>query len=286
MQKCRNFSQDDNRRPPADRKINSTFNDAPALKKADIGIAMGIKGTEVTKDAAAMVLADDNFASIVAAVEEGRTIYDNLRKTLLFMLPTNCAEALVILVAMLFSLSMPITPVQILWVNMVTAITLGISLAFEPSESNVLYRKPLNPKASIIGRYFSFRIIVVSLLVATVTFMSFVFLKSQGEALARTVAINTLVFSELFYLFNCRKIHETVIGINLFSNRVALLVAGVLVAIQIAFTYLPIMNTLFGTVPINIIDWSYSVIAGLFIFFIVKLEKKLTVGMRKKYDVF
>lgn len=251
-------------------------NDAPALKKADIGIAMGIKGTEVTKDAATMVLADDNFASIASAVEEGRTIYDNLRKTLLFMLPTNGAEALVIVIAILFNLTMPITPVQILWINMVTAITLGMALAFEKSESNVMSRPPMEPSAPIIGRYFGFRIGFVSLLIGLVTLLAFLLLKEQGIELARTVAINTLVFAELFYLYNCRKVDESIFNRGLFSNKVALLVSLVLLLLQAGFTYLPFMNTLFDTVPVRPVYWLYSLVGGLFILLVVELEKKIT----------
>lgn len=248
-------------------------NDAPALKKADIGIAMGIKGTEVTKDAAAMVLADDNFSSIASAVEEGRTIYDNLKKTLLFMLPTNGAEALVILTAILFGLTMPITPVQILWVNMVTAVTLGLALAFEKSESNVMSRPPLPPEAPMISRYFFVRITFVSLLIGAITMAVFMILKEQGEELARTIAVNTLVAGELFYLFNCRKVNDTVIRRDFFANKASLLVSAILISLQIGYTYLPFMNTLFDTVPITAGQWLIPLSGGVVVFIIVEIEK-------------
>lgn len=251
-------------------------NDAPALKKADIGIAMGIKGTEVTKDAAAMVLADDNFSSIAAAVEEGRTIYDNLKKTLLFMLPTNGAEALVILTAIIFGLTMPITPVQILWVNMVTAVTLGLALAFEKSESNVMNRPPLPPDAPMISRYYLARIAFVSLLIGAITMAVFMFLKDQGEELARTIAVNTLVFGELFYLFNCRKVNESVLNKSFFTNKAALLVSAILIILQIGYTYLPFMNTLFDTIPMSIEQWLFPLAGGVIVFIIVEIEKFVT----------
>ncbi len=129
-------------------------NDAPALKKADIGIAMGIKGTEVAKDASEMVLTDDNFASIVNAIEEGRTVYDNIRKSLLFILPTNGAESLVLMTAILLGMVLPITPAQILWVNMVTAVTLALAIAFEPMEDQVMARPPRAPDEPLIGGFF------------------------------------------------------------------------------------------------------------------------------------
>lgn len=254
-------------------------NDAPALKKADIGIAMGIKGTEVTKDAAAMVLADDNFSSIASAVEEGRTIYDNIKKTLLFMLPTNGAEALVVLIAIIFGLSMPITPVQILWVNMVTAVTLGLALAFEKSESNVMKRPPLLPSAPMISKYYLIRICFVSVLIGMLTLIVFLSNKNQGEDFARTLAVNTLVFGELFYLFNCRRVNGSILRSGFFSNRPALIVSIILIFLQIGYTYLPFMNVLLGTVPISVIDWLIPIITGLLIFVVVEIEKLIS----KKY---
>src|SRR5690606_22737366 len=151
-------------------------NDAPALKKANIGVAMGIKGTEVTKDASEMVLADDNFASIVNAIEEGRTVYDNIRKALLFILPTNGAESLVLMSAVLLGIIMPITPVQILWVNMVTAITLALALSFEPKEKNIMAKPPRSKNKPILGKFFIWRIIFVSFLIGILTLAAFAYL--------------------------------------------------------------------------------------------------------------
>src|SRR5271166_32797 len=182
------------------------MNDAPALKRADVGIAMGIKGTEATKEAAEIVLADDNFASIERAVEEGRTIYDNLQKAILFILPTNGAQALVILVAVILGLDLPLSPVQILWANMVTAVTLSLALAYEPSEPGLMRRPPRRPGTPILGEYALWRIAFVSLLIGGMTVAVFLFEERRGytNEMAQTMAVNTLVLGQLFYLFNSR----------------------------------------------------------------------------------
>lgn len=261
-------------------------NDAPALKKADIGVAMGIKGTEVTKDSAAMVLADDNFSSIVSAVEEGRTIYDNLRKTLLFILPTNGAEAFVVCAAIIFGFIMPITPVQILWVNMVTAITLALSLAFEPAEQNTMKRPPRNPKESILGGYFLFRIAFVAFIIGMFTLFLFSYFGNRGCNLAysRTIAVNMLVFGELFYLFNCRKIHHTIFSKGFLGNRFAFIVSGILILIQLGFTYLPFMQLWFDTAPLRAVDWFYPLAGGALVLLVIEIEKLFSnlIKMNKK----
>jgi magnesium-transporting ATPase (P-type) len=189
-------------------------NDAPALKRADVGIAMGVKGTEVTKEAAEMVLADDNFASIAHAVEEGRTVYDNLRKAILFILPTNGGEGLTIFLAILLGRTLPLTPVQVLWVNMITAVTLALVLAFEPPEADVMKRPPRDPKANLLSGYFLWRIGLVSAVMCAGTFGIFLWLRSQGvaEKMAWTVAVNTIVMFEVFYLFNTRFIPALVLN--------------------------------------------------------------------------
>ncbi len=251
-------------------------NDAPALKKANIGIAMGIKGTEVSKDAAEMVLADDNFASIVNAIEEGRTVYDNLRKTLLFLLPTNGAEALVLMAAILLGTAvMPITPVQVLWVNMVTAVTLALAITFEPMEEKVMQRPPRKPDEPILGKLFVWRIVFVSFLIGALTFLAFNYMQSLGEneEVKRTVAVNTLVAGQLFYLFNCRKIKLPSLGKGFFNNKYAFIAAGALIVLQVFFAYTPFMNTFFGTAPIQASYWLYPLVAGVAVFFIVELEK-------------
>lgn len=250
-------------------------NDAPALKRADVGIAMGIKGTEVTKEASEMVLADDNFASIANAVEEGRTIYDNLRKAILFILPTNGAESLVIMAAVIMGIVMPITPAQILWINMVTAVTLALALSFEPTEKGVMKRPPRRSGEPILGGYFLWRILFVSLLIGGFTLLLYYWLKENGYALetARTIAVNTLVAGQLFYLFNCRKMVETSVGKGFFGNRYAFLAAGVLVVLQLLFTYAPFMHEWFGSYPIELSYWLFPLVGGVGVFILVELEK-------------
>ncbi len=250
-------------------------NDAPALKKANIGIAMGIKGTEVSKDASEMVLADDNFATIVHAIEEGRTVYDNIRKALLFILPTNGAEALVLMAAILLGILMPITPVQILWVNMVTAVTLALALSFEPMEENVMERPPRKPGEPILGKLFLWRILFVSFLIGGITLAVFKYMQSVGldDAGSRTVAVNTLVAGQLFYLFNCRKIKTPSLGKGFFNNKYAFIAAGALVLLQLFFAYTPFMNTFFGTAPVEASFWLYPLGAGIAVFMLVELEK-------------
>jgi magnesium-transporting ATPase (P-type) len=250
-------------------------NDAPALKKANIGIAMGIKGTEVSKDASEMVLADDNFATIVSAIEEGRTVYDNIRKALLFILPTNGAEALVLMSAIMLGIVMPITPAQILWVNMVTAITLALALSFEPMENNVMERPPRGAGESILGKLFIWRITFVSVIIGGLTLGVFGLLRNNGldDATARTIAVNTLVAGQLFYLFNCRKIQSPAIGKGFFNNKYAFWAAGALIILQMGFVYLPFMNTFFGTRSIAATYWLYPMAAGALVFLLVELEK-------------
>ncbi len=261
-------------------------NDAPALKKANIGIAMGIKGTEVSKEASEMVLADDNFASIVNAIEEGRTVYDNIRKALLFILPTNVAEALVLMSAILLGIVMPITPAQILWVNMVTAVTLALALSFESMEKNVMERPPRGAGESILGKRFFWRITFVSVIIGGLTIGVFSLLRNNGleDVMARTIAVNTLVAGQLFYLFNCRKIETQSIGKGFFSNPYAFWAAGALIVLQMVFVYLPFMNTFFGTRPIAAIYWLYPLAAGALVFLLVELEKFIILRFKQASD--
>ncbi|MFO7809821.1 MAG: cation-transporting P-type ATPase [Candidatus Delongbacteria bacterium] len=259
-------------------------NDAPALKRADVGISMGIKGSEATKEAADIVLADDNFASIERAVEEGRTIYDNLRKAILFILPTNGAEGLVILGAVAFGLVLPVTPVQILWVNMVTAVTLALALAFEPSEPGIMERPPRDPKSSILTKEFVRRIVLVSVLIGGSAMLIFVYIRSAGysDELARTIAVNTLVCGQVFYLFNSRYIYKSALSLKrLFVNRIAWLTVGVLAVLQILFVYVPFMQKWFGTENMAIRHWLLTVGIGAGVFLLVELEKKIS-GFLKK----
>ena len=251
-------------------------NDAPALKRADVGIAMGIKGTEATKEAAEIVLADDNFRSIERAIEEGRTIYDNLRKAILFILPTNGAESLVILVAVVFGLVLPLTPVQILWVNMVTAVTLALALAFEPSEPGLMRRPPRERGAPILDGIFLWRIGFVSVLIGGATIAVFVIERRMEMPLelARTLAVNTLVFGQIFYLFNSRFLRESSLCSGLlFTNRGAWLAVGVLLVLQLGFVYAPFMQLWFGSAALEPRHWFVPLGIGFGVFLLVEAEK-------------
>lgn len=259
-------------------------NDAPALKRADVGIAMGQKGAEATKQAADMVLADDNFATIAAAVKEGRTIYDNLKKAILFILPTNGAESLMLIATVLFAFEhVPITPLQILWVNMVTAVTLALALAFEPSEPGIMKRAPRNPKAPILSGYLLWRIGYVSGLIAVAALVLFFYEMGQGMSLnrAQTVAVNTLVIGQIAYLFNTRFIWQSSLSVRrLFANPVAWSVVGVLMVLQFGFTYLPFMQAAFNTGAMTLADWGIVGGVGLGVFLAVELEKAVVRWMQ------
>jgi magnesium-transporting ATPase (P-type) len=252
-------------------------NDAPALKRADVGTAMGINGTEAAKEAAEMVLADDNFASIAHAVEEGRTVYDNLKKAILFILPTNGGEALIILAAILFGFhQLPLTAVQILWVNMVTAVTLALSLAFEPAEANVMKRPPRNTDEPLLTPHLIWRIAFVSVILMSGTFGLFLWEMDRGMSIghSRTVAVNTLVMFEIFYLLNARFIHASIFSRAGFSgNRYVLFAIVLLLLLQWGFTYLEAMQGIFGTRAIEAVIWLRIVVVSSSVLFLVELEK-------------
>ncbi len=253
-------------------------NDAPALKRADVGIAMGVKGTEAAKEASEMVLADDNFASIAHAVEEGRTVYDNLKKAILYLLPTNGGQAFTIFIAILLGLTLPVTPVQALWINMVTAVTLALALAFEPPEPGLMKRPPRDPAVPILSGFLIWRVVFVSVLLVVGTFGHFVYMEMQGVGieLARSVAINTLVMGQVFYLFNSRYILEPVTNAQgLLGSKAVLIAIVVLVVLQGLFTYAPPVQTLFGTAGLGLEEWTRVLAFGVALFFIVELEKAI-----------
>ncbi len=251
-------------------------NDAPALRRADVGVAMGHKGTEAAREAAEMVLADDNFASIAHAVEEGRTVYGNLKKAILFILPTNAAQASMVLLAILAGLTLPITPVQILWVNLVTAVTLALALAFERPEPDVMRQPPRNPAEPLLTRFMLWRIGFVSVLLVAGAFGLFLWALERGLTLeaARTIAINALVMGEIFYLFNCRRLTAPVVGWRgLADNPAALVAVAVLLLLQAAFTWFAPMQALFGTAAPDAAAWLAIVVFGVLVYAIVELEK-------------
>jgi magnesium-transporting ATPase (P-type) len=251
-------------------------NDAPALKKADIGVAMGIKGTEVTKEAADMVLADDNFASITAAVKEGRTVYNNIEKAILFILPTNVAQALVILVAILAGLTAPITAPQILWVNMVTSVTLGLVISFEPHELDVMNRPPRLVNRPILDGFGVWRVVFVGVALLALTLWAFFWMKSLGasDSLARTTAVNALVFGQVFYLFNSRYKLDSSLSLKAhLGNPYLPLGIGAVIVLQFLFTYVRPLQTLFETESMPLWVWPRLLLGGFVFFLVVELEK-------------
>ena len=252
-------------------------NDAPALRQADIGVAMGRGGTEVAKEAAAMVLTDDNFASIEAAVEEGRGVWDNLVKFITWTLPTNFGEGLVIVVAILLGSTLPITPLQILWINMSTAVLLGLPLAFEPIEAGVMQRAPRRLNARLLDQALIWRIVLVSCLLLAGAYGLFSREMAQGASLAeaRTVAVNVFVLAQMFYLFNCRSLHRSFWRLGLFSNPWIWLGLGSMAVLQLAFTYSPLMNTLFQSAPIGLGQWLEIFLVALVCSLLVGVEKYL-----------
>lgn len=254
-------------------------NDAPALKRADIGVAMGMKGTEAAKEAAGMVLADDNFATLRTAVLEGRTVYDNLRKALVFLLPTNGGQALVMIAAILLGITLPITPVQILWINMVSAITLSLPLVFDKAAANLMQRSPRQSDEALLSPSLLFRIAFVSALLMGLTLVLYNWsIRHQADlAHARTVAINSLVVAEMVYLISCRSLTGSTLTLKSWlENGYALLAIFALLLMQLALTYLPFMHALFGTAAITLQDWLIITGSSLLLYLLMELEKHLT----------
>ena len=251
-------------------------NDAPALKQADIGIAMGLGGTEVAKEAAAMVLTDDNFDTIEAAIEEGRGIYNNLIKFIVWTIPTNGGEGLVILAAIFAGTTLPITPLQILWINMTTAILLGMMLAFEPAEPGIMLCPPRQPAAPILDHVLIWRILLVALLMLVSAFGLFEWAQYRGQSVteARTVAVNVFVLVEIFYLFNCRSLTIPIWSMDAFSNPWVWAGSATMLALQMIFTYVPIFNRLFQTAPIGALEWLQIVFVAALCAVIIEIEKR------------
>ena len=259
-------------------------NDAPALKRADAGIAMGGKGSEAAKEAAELVLADDNFASIVAAVREGRTVYDNIKKVISWTLPTNAGEALTIIVALLFGMSLPVTAIQILWINLVTAVTLGIALAFEPTEENTMRRPPRARNESLIGGELVWHIALVAVLFLCGVFGVFSYAIDRGYSmeLARTMSVNTLVVMEIFHLFFVRNIYGT--SLTWKAVRGTRVVWATVIAVtvaQLAVTYLPPLQTVFATESVPLLDGLLIFGVGAALFAIIETEKQVRLAIKR-----
>lgn len=251
-------------------------NDAPALRQADIGVAMGRKGTDAAKEAADIILMDDQFSTIAVAVKEGRTVYDNIVKSILFILPTSMAEAVVIIAAIMMGVLLPISPAQILWINMVTTVTLALALAFEPPEPHLMNQPPRHPGQGLITPGLLWRMCLVVAITATIVFQMFTFYLSQGASieLSRTVAINTLVLIEAIYLINCRFLNAGIFTWRIFTGALPSFIAIIsVVFIQLLFTYLPLSQKVFGLEGMSFNAWLISLGAALPVLFIVEIEK-------------
>jgi Ca2+-transporting ATPase len=264
-------------------------NDAPALKQADIGVAMGITGTAVSKEAADMILTDDNFATIRAAVEEGRRVYDNLIKALAFVLPTNLGLALIMTASVAFfpvvdgRPLLPMLPVQILWINLVAAVALALPLALEAMEPDLMKRPPRPPDAPVLGGFVASRTVVVAALMAAAALGLFLHEYSAEvgapEALARaqargqTEAVTTVILFQIFYLLNCRSLKDSLLSIGLWSNPWIFVGIAVVLLLQIGFVYLPFMNTVFGSAPLRLVSWAEAIVLAFLIMPLIGLEK-------------
>lgn len=258
-------------------------NDAPALKRADAGIAMGLKGSEAAKEAAELVLADDNFASIATAVREGRTVYDNIRKVVSWTLPTNAGEALTIIVALFAGMALPISAVQILWINLITAVTLGLALAFEPSEPGTMRRPPRPRGESLLTGGLVWHVVFVSSLFLAAVFGIYAYAVDAGypQVLAQTMAMNTLVVLEIFHLFFIRNIYST--SLTVAAIRATRIVWSCVIAVtgaQFAITYLPPLQAVFGTQAVPFVDGVLIIVIGVVFFALIETEKQMRLAFR------
>lgn len=258
-------------------------NDAPALKQADIGVAMGIKGTEVAKESANMVLANDKFTDIVAAVREGRHVFDNINKTIRFLLPTSFAEGLVVAFSILLGQEMPLYPTQLLWINMVSALTIQFAFIFEPPEKGIMMRGPRSVKSGILSKMDVVEIVYVSVLIAGLGLVAFDWVTKMGVStvIGSTMALNIIIFGKIFYLFNIRNSFP-VISKYFFQNKMAFYIIGILILLQMGIIYLPFMHKIFHTTSVNFFyGWFIPIIAGIIVLFITEVIKLARIEYRK-----
>jgi magnesium-transporting ATPase (P-type) len=261
-------------------------NDAPALKQADIGVAMGITGTDVSKEAAEMVLLDDNFASIERAVEEGRTVFNNLKKTILFILPTNGGECLTLVAALWLAVTLPILPLHILWINLVTTVALAITLAFDPVEPDIMQQPPRDPQSPLIDRGLVWRVVYVSMLISLGTFGLFFYELEHGSSLevARAVAVNAIVFFEVAYVFNSRHLSDSVLNRRgIFGNQIVWWGIAAVVVLQIVFTYWPVMNSVFEVAPLDAGMWLRVLGLSVMLMLLVEFEKAIARRLNSRF---
>jgi Ca2+-transporting ATPase len=261
-------------------------NDAPALKQANIGVAMGLGGTEVAKEASDMILSDDNFKSIANAVREGRNVFDNLIKFITWTLPTNLGEGLVILFAIMLGFTLPILPVQILWINMSTAILLGLMLVFEPKEDDIMKRPPRNPSEPILNKNIIIQMFLVGFYMLITSYSMFQYYLAQGFSTeyARTIAVNIFVFVELFYLFSCKQLNQSIFKVDLLNNKLLLIGVSLMIIVQILFTHVGFMNTMFKSEPLEFISWVQLIVisAGVILLIELKLLIEKRLGIKKE----
>ncbi|HIW71235.1 MAG TPA: HAD-IC family P-type ATPase, partial [Candidatus Levilactobacillus faecigallinarum] len=252
-------------------------NDAPALKQADIGVAMGIRGTDVAKDSADMVLADDDFTSILGAVREGRHVFDNIRKTIRFLLPTSFAEGLIVVMSILMNQSLPLFPTQLLWINMVSALTIQFAFIFEPAESGIMKRGPRDVAQGILSKLDVVEVIYVSLLISGLGMFAYDLLTGQGlsTVVGSTMTLNVIIFGKVFYLFNLQNDHP-VLSKYFFRNKMSFVIVAILLVLQAGIIYLPFMQGVFHTTSANFLyGWGIPILAGFVVLVITEIAKAL-----------
>jgi len=261
-------------------------NDAPALKQADIGVAMGKGGTEVAKEASDMILSDDNFQSIANAVREGRNVFDNLIKFITWTLPTNLGEGLVILFAIMLGLTLPILPVQILWINMSTAIFLGLMLVFEPKEEDIMLRAPRDPKESILTKNLIVQMLLVGFYMLVTSYGMFQYYLDMGYSLeySRTIAVNIFVFVELFYLFSCKQLQLSIFKTNILNNKLLLIGVTLMILAQLAFTNIGFMNVMFKSAPLDLLTWIQLIVISMGVILLIEIKMIIQKAIKKTND--